>query len=68
MYYAMGYCGSGVSRATYLGNKIAQLILKTGGETAFANCPFESRFMYNGNPWFMPALLRWHSFADKMGW
>jgi hypothetical protein len=18
--------------------------------------------------WFMPALLRWHSFADKMGW
>jgi len=68
MYYAMGYCGSGVARATYLGNKIAQKILKTGGETPFANFPFESRFMYKGTPWFMPALLRWHNFADKMGW
>jgi glycine/D-amino acid oxidase-like deaminating enzyme len=68
MYYAMGYCGSGVARASYLGNKIAQKILNTGGETPFANFPFESRFMYTGNPWFMPALLRWHSFADRMGW
>jgi len=68
MYYAMGYCGSGVARANYLGNKIAQKILKTGGETPFANFPFESRFMYTGNPWFMPTLLRWHSFADRMGW
>ena len=68
LYYAMGYCGSGVARANYLGHKIAQKILKTGGDTPFANFPFESRYMYTGNPWFMPMLLRWHSIADKMGW
>lgn len=68
LYYSMGYCGSGVARANYLGNKIAQKILGTGGDTPFASFPFESPFMYTGTPWFMPIVLRWHSFADKMGW
>jgi len=68
MYYSMGYCGSGIARANYLGHKIAQKILKTGGSTPFADFPFKSPFMYTGNPWFMPALLRWHSLADRMGW
>ena len=67
MYYAMGYCGSGVARANYLGHKIALKMLGQGGETSFDQFEFPEQALYSGNPWFMPALLRWHSFADKWG-
>ncbi|MEH6443106.1 MAG: FAD-binding oxidoreductase [Oceanospirillaceae bacterium] len=67
MYYAMGYCGSGVARANYLGHKIALQMLGKEGATAFDNFDFPSKALYSGNPWFMPFLLRWHSLADKWG-
>lgn len=72
MHYAMGYCGSGVARANYLGHKIALKMLKNNPETPqsqtiFDQFPFPSRPFYQGNPWFMPAVLRWHSLADKLG-
>ncbi len=67
MYYAMGYCGSGVARANYLGHKIALKMLGQGGETCFDQFEFPDQAFYSGNPWFMPALLRWHSFADRWG-
>ena len=38
------------------------------GATAFDDLPFETRPLYTGNPWFLPALLRWHRLADQMGW
>ena len=67
MYYAMGYCGSGVARANYLGHQIALKMLGQGGETSFDQFDFPDQALYSGNPWFMPTLLRWHSFADKWG-
>ena len=68
VYYAMGYCGSGVARATYFGNKLGMKMLNTSGhETAFDNMDFETRPLYSGNPWFMPGLLVWHRVADKLG-
>lgn len=69
LHYAMGYCGSGVVRATYFGNKIAlKLLADTDGQTAFDDLPFKSRFLYTGQPWFLPAIIRWHALLDRKGW
>ena len=66
LFYAMGYCGSGVARATYFGTKLGLKMLgKQDSETAFDNLEFETRPFYSGNPWFMPAILAWHRIADR---
>ena len=68
LFYAMGYCGSGVARASYFGNKLGHNILGDGeGRTAFDDLSFDSKPFYNGNSWFMPAVLNWHRFADRWG-
>ncbi len=68
MFYAMGYCGSGVARSTYFGTRLGHKILGDGnGTTAFDDLLFETHPLYNGNPWFMPAILSWHRVADKLG-
>ncbi|MCZ4282367.1 FAD-binding oxidoreductase [Kiloniella laminariae] len=69
VHYAIGYCGSGVGRAVYFGRKAALKILGSPeGRTALDDLSFKSRPLYNGNPWFMPFMIRWHDFADRMGW
>jgi glycine/D-amino acid oxidase-like deaminating enzyme len=69
MFYAMGYCGSGVARATFFGTKLGHKMLgqADAGKTAFDDLPFETRPLYNGAPWFMPAIIRWHRFIDELG-
>lgn len=68
LYYAMGYCGSGVARASYFGNKLGHKILGSNeGRTAFDDLSFNSKPFYTGNPWFMPAVLNWHRIADRWG-
>lgn len=68
LYYAMGYCGSGVARASYFGNKLGHKILGSdAGATAFDDLKFNSRPLYTGNPWFMPVVLNWHRIADRWG-
>lgn len=66
LYYAMGYCGSGVGRSTFYGNRIAKKM--TGdpqGATALDDLTFRTKPFYTGTPWFLPAILRWHAFMDK---
>jgi len=67
--YAMGFCGSGVSRTIYFGQKLAHKILGNveEGYTSFDDLPFQSKLLYTGNPWFMPFVLNWHRAADKLG-
>ena len=68
LFYAMGYCGSGVARSTFFGNKLGHKMLDDGeGETSFDDLPFESRPLYTGTPWFMPAIVHWHRFIDRLG-
>lgn len=68
--FSMGYCGSGVSRATYFGQKLGAKILgkEDLGRTAFDDLPFQTKPLYSGNPWFMPAILGWHRIADRIGY
>ncbi|NOX74071.1 MAG: FAD-binding oxidoreductase [Alphaproteobacteria bacterium] len=67
--FVMGYCGSGVARATYFGQKMAYKILgdQDRGRTAFDDLPFQTKPLYTGNPWFMPIVLNWHRIADRLG-
>lgn len=69
MHYAMGYCGSGVARSSYFGTKLGHKMLgnEKDGATAFDDLPFSSRPLYSGNPWFLPAIIRWHRFIDRLG-
>lgn len=68
LHYVMGYCGSGVGRATYFGHKAAlQMLGDAGGKTSLDGLKFPTRPLYSGTPWFLPAVLRWHNFLDRMG-
>jgi len=65
-WYAMGYCGSGVSMASYMGMRIGQKILgKPEGRTAFDDLPFPTRPLYTGKPWFLGAAVAWYRWQDK---
>ncbi len=68
IYYAMGYCGSGVAMSGYMGHKIAlKLLGDPAGETAFDDLPFDDRFYYNGTPWFLPVAMIGYRVRDYFG-
>ena len=68
LHYVMGYCGSGVGRATYFGHKAALKMLgDKAGATSLDGLTFPTRPLYNGSPWFLPVVLRWQSFMDRLG-
>ena len=65
LHYAMGYCGSGIGMASYLGMRLGnQLTGSPDGVTAFDNLRFPTRPMYFGKPWFLPTVVRWYRFRD----
>lgn len=78
MYYSMGYCGSGISLASYLGMRIGLQVAnqaqpqsqsqdegKGKGSTALNNLPFPSRPYYYGNPWFLAPALYYYRWRDR---
>jgi len=66
MHYAMGYCGSGVSMASYLGMRAGQKIVGSeDGATALDNLAFPTRPLYRGRPWFLPPVVKWYRWRDK---
>lgn len=66
IHYAMGYCGSGVSMASYLGKRMGQKVLGLAeGQTAFDSLPNPTRPFYTGNPWFLPATVAWYRRQDR---
>jgi len=66
VHYAMGYCGSGVGMASYLGMRLGQQVAGLGeGGTALDNLPFPTRPFYRGNPWFLPAMVGWYQWRDR---
>ena len=68
VHYALGYCGSGVGMAGYLGMRIGQQVLGLkAGATAFDNLPFETRPLYYGNPWFLAPSITYYRWCDERG-
>ncbi len=69
VHYALGYCGSGVSMASFLGMRTAQKVLGLAeGRTAFDDIPHPTRPLYFGKPWFLPAAVAWYRYKDRRAW
>ena len=68
IHFAMGYCGSGVHLAPYLGHKIALKVLgKSEGANAFDALEFQTRPFYTGTPWFLASAVFCYRMMDKFG-
>ena len=68
VHYAMGYCGSGVAMAGYLGTRIGQRVLGlTEGRTGLDGAAFQTRPLYHGKPWFLPASVAYYRWRDGAG-
>lgn len=68
LHYAMGYCGSGVSMASYLGMRIGQQVLGLNeGQTGLNGVPFQTRPFYTGKPWFLGASVAYYRWRDGRG-
>jgi glycine/D-amino acid oxidase-like deaminating enzyme len=64
-YYALGYCGHGVALATYLGEKLSEMILGNGVRTTFADLKFRAIPFYTGRAWFRPLLYSYYAMRDR---
>lgn len=65
--YAAGYCGSGVVWARWAGRKAAwQILGREDGKTALDFRPPGAVPLYQGKPWFMPAVFAWFSLQDRI--
>lgn len=66
VHYAMGYCGVGVSMASYLGTRLGQQVLGLAeGATAFDDLAFQTRPLYTGTPWFLGAAVMYYRWRDR---
>ncbi len=67
IHYALGYCGTGVSRATYFGNKIAlQMLGSAEGRTAFADLAFPPFPAHPIARRAVPFVEAWYRVRDTM--
>lgn len=68
VHYAMGYCGSGVSLASYFGRKIGQVIVGDAeGDSPLIGIGFQGRPYYFGKPWFLAPSISFYRWADRRG-
>ncbi|SDB74084.1 Glycine/D-amino acid oxidase [Agrobacterium fabrum] len=66
MYFAGGYNGTGVARASWLGSRVAYEMLGSDlGKTVYRNLPFDGRRFYNGKPYFLPLAVWYYGMLDK---
>jgi len=69
LHYAMGYCGSGVGMASFLGKCIGQQLSETGDtDIPLAKIPFKTRPLYHGTPWFLAPSIWLFRMRDKIKW
>ncbi len=67
IHYAVGYCGTGVSRATYFGHKIAlQIVGDPDGRTAFDDLAFPAFPLHPIAKRAVPIVAAWYRFRDTM--
>ncbi len=67
MHYLLGCNGSGVAMMTYLGWQTARKIAGVANQpSAYDTEDFPTHKLYDGNPWFLPAIGRWYRFRDEI--
>jgi len=69
LHYAMGYCGSGVGMASYLGKCIGQQLTESGDVSIpLAKVPFKTQPLYSGTPWFLAPSIWLYRMRDRIRW
>jgi glycine/D-amino acid oxidase-like deaminating enzyme len=65
LHYALGCNGSGIAMMTYLGTMTARKLAGVANyRCAFDRSEFPTHPLYNGNPWFAPALGTYFRLRD----
>jgi hypothetical protein len=55
-----------VSLASYFGTRLGQQLLGLDeGKTALDGVRFQTRPLYNGNPWFLAPSIRYYRWQDR---
>jgi len=67
VHYAMGYCGHGVASASYLGNRMGDVIAGAGEIPDLGTSRFRAIPFYNGVPWFLPLVGGYYRARDWLG-
>ena len=67
VHYAMGYCGSGVSLASYCGAIMGRRICgRDDSDSAFLEQKFQTRPLYSGDPWFLEPSVLYYKLRDRL--
>lgn len=67
VHYALGYCGTGVSRSTYFGHKVALRVLENAdGHTAFDDLPFPAFPAAPLARQAVPVMETWYRVRDTL--
>ncbi|MGI9438058.1 MAG: NAD(P)/FAD-dependent oxidoreductase [Geminicoccaceae bacterium] len=67
IHYAAGYCGSGVSMASYLGMRIGQRVLGLkDARIGVDGIRFPTRPFYTGKPWFLAPSVMIYRLRDRL--
>ena len=67
VHYAMGYCGSGVARASYLGHKLGlRLLGEDEGKTAWDEHGFRPLLFPAATRALLPAAIAWMRLRDNL--
>ena len=67
IHYALGYNGSGVVWGYWLGLKAAYRLLgRADAKTVFDEAKFQTRPLYTGRPWFLPAAFMYFTLKDRL--
>jgi len=67
IHYALGYCGTGVSRSTWFGHKIAlKLLGDPAGATAFDDIVFPTHPFHAVAPTMVPIYETWYRMRDAL--
>ncbi|UCG23979.1 MAG: FAD-binding oxidoreductase [Chloroflexota bacterium] len=66
VYYALGFCGHGVSLATYMGAEAGSLIAGEKKRSPFMEIKHPTRFFYRNRPWFLPLAAQIYRLMDRV--
>ncbi|MDM8529936.1 FAD-binding oxidoreductase [Anaerolineales bacterium HSG25] len=66
VYYAFGYCGHGVTIATYLGQQVAKLMTGQITRSPFVEVHHPTYFFYRDKPWFLPLAAAFYRVLDRL--
>ncbi len=64
IHYALGYCGHGISMATYVGTEIGLILAGKKRSNPFMEIPHPTKFYYRNRPWFVPIAAMYYRFLD----